>query len=297
MSKKSAKKGQAMTEATSEQSAEQDIQGQDVDTENSFDEQSLTQGDEQGEGTTIADTDEQAHVAAHEAEQAEGEDNAEVTDAPVADATTEIEGNGDDQIAETPSTDTAIEAPATEGEVIEVATAATESNTDTAERKKQQREAHKAAVADNKRKAKEARDKEREQRQAEKAAKKPNYGPRYTAAAQEVGRLRKEFLSALDEKAALLGVERVGEAVPVKNDALISLDLEIQATKDKLEALQQQRRELKGKSPELDAVNTRIRDLVKLRETARREKKAAYLETMKNLAETTESQEGEPASE
>jgi hypothetical protein len=108
--------------------------------------------------------------------------------------------------------------------------------------------------------------------------------PRYAAACAEVGRLRKGFLYALNRKAAILGVERVGEAVPVKNQEIDAIDAEIREARQKLEDLIARKKQLKGASPELDEVNSEIREISRLRQAARIEKRAAYGEAVKAAA-------------
>lgn len=106
---------------------------------------------------------------------------------------------------------------------------------------------------------------------------------RYDQAAAEVGRLRREFLAALDEKAALLGVERVGEAVRHRSAAMEEMDAEIRAARDQLNSLLARKRELRGSSPELKEVSQRINRLRKERDAARHEKKAAYAEAIRGV--------------
>jgi hypothetical protein len=106
--------------------------------------------------------------------------------------------------------------------------------------------------------------------------------PRYANACQEVSHLRKEFIQALNEKAALLGVERVGEAVPMRSAELDTLNAEIREARQKLDALLERKRQIKGDNPDLDALNTRIREINKQRQTARLEKKAAFVEALED---------------
>lgn len=102
--------------------------------------------------------------------------------------------------------------------------------------------------------------------------------PRYAAACAEVGRLRKGFINALNSKAVILGVDRVGEAVPVKNSEIDTVDAEIRQLRERLEHLMARKKQLKGSSPELDEVNQTIRELSRQRQAARVEKKAAFEE-------------------
>lgn len=111
---------------------------------------------------------------------------------------------------------------------------------------------------------------------------KGDVSPRYLSACAEVSRLRKEFLTALDEKAGLLGVERKGEAVPINTVALDDLNAEIMETRRKLEDLLRQKREIRLPTDELKAINKRINGIRRARNIARNEKAAAYEEALLN---------------
>jgi regulator of replication initiation timing len=153
--------------------------------------------------------------------------------------------------------------------------------------------AHQAAVAANKARARQDREWRTKERQEAVEARKTargNLGERYHKAAQEVGRLRREFLAALDEKAALLQVQRVGEAVPSTSPELQSLNSEIKATRQKLDELLTRKRELKLSTPGLKEVTARINRLRREREEWRKEKKAAYAEAMAAKEPTSDSQ-------
>lgn len=104
--------------------------------------------------------------------------------------------------------------------------------------------------------------------------------PRYVQACAEVSRLRKEFISSLDSKAAHLGVQRSGEAVPVRSAELDAINTDIRETRQKLDALLERKRQLKGVSVELETLNTRVREINRQRQAARLEKKAAFEEMM-----------------
>lgn len=120
------------------------------------------------------------------------------------------------------------------------------------------------------------------QRAKSATKKKLDLGERFNHACAEVSRLRKEFLDALDEKAALLGVERKGEGLATVNPEAEALNAQIKEARKRLDDLLKQKRELKGDSPELQEVNARISRLRKERETARWMKKVAYDEAMKS---------------
>ncbi len=148
--------------------------------------------------------------------------------------------------------------------------------------------AHTAPVAASKEHARQEREARRKARQeAEEARKKAKeaLGERYHKAAQEVGRLRKEFLAALDEKAKLLGVQRVGEAVPMRNDEIDELDAEIKEARQKLEVLLERKKSLKQSTPELEEISARINRLRRERDEWRIEKQKAYLEATAGRSE------------
>jgi hypothetical protein len=148
--------------------------------------------------------------------------------------------------------------------------------------------AHKAAVTVKKERARQDREARRKARQEAEEARqmaKSSLGERYHQAAAEVGRLRKEFLAALDDKARLLRVERVGEAVPNRSVEMESLDAEIKTVREHLDGLLARKRQMKMSTPELREVSERINQLRRERDAVRQEKKVAYEEAMAILGQ------------
>lgn len=105
--------------------------------------------------------------------------------------------------------------------------------------------------------------------------------PRFRAAQNRVGELRKLLLSALNEKGALFSVQRVGEAVPLgrTHQDFEQLEGDIKRAAAHLGALRARKKEmiagLCSDPVALESVNRKIREIQGARKEARREKTEA----------------------